>query len=814
MANDLEVIQSRVDAPQVNIQAPDLSKLGQAATALGAVAQQAFQDVNLIEQRKAGEAQALAGTAKKNLLPGFGAAQREFNKAVADTEARQLARDAKHMMMDAYVAASDPEKFNADTPGKFMEVVQGISQGVFSNARDENRAQVAGAINETADHFAGLMLKDTQKWQNAEMIAMVNEEITETMTAREEAIISGDTAGAASLKVRLDKIMADYSSMSNSVRLQMPELKKKIELADKTNEIIAEYVKASENGTGGTFLIDFMSRRREGLTFAQKEAVATRLNGIKTMQDSMAKQERADVAATLSIGLSEGTTTREEVKTNPIISETQRATLLTAHTKERLAAQKKAEDMRQAQISIMRGEAVEKDQGNLLFDSAVKAQTAANAEALPQTEGTEGAIFSAVASRPSITQEAAMVLGTEGVVPVSGIPGVPMPNSVNKLDKRMSDALTSGDPAQQIDAITAYGMLLDKGVSMVNIQGKALDIAASAIGSMTVDAEENRKNIQITSDRILKSTELERSANQEYFNTVIKANLGVETAFKSATGQTFDPQKNSLMYSLFKQSYESHFVSSGNTEGAQNAAAQDMKLWSKSKYSTKSMKIPPDSLPIAQKGFALENQFLIATQSIINDNAERKAKGLPFVDIAWRTEADTINIESIDEDQRWRKPLKSVTEGTFSLSKMPQVLINGRKTELSLMSGPNVVGPDGKESYVIQYLDPSNNLQPLPDTNPRSVTGSSRFKPMSFEEYAPAAHAEDEDARLGKEWREIRIIELERMKKEADSIEEKLLITQDINEIVKKIKEPTPEELRKLKIDELLIDRGTRKDGE
>ena len=121
MPHELEVIPSRIESPQINVQAPDLTSLGQAAAAIGKVAQGVAQDINLQLQKEAGEKAALEGRAGKLPL-GFGEGQRAFNKAVTDTEARMLANEASHMMQEEFTKASDPETFNGKTPQQFREI--------------------------------------------------------------------------------------------------------------------------------------------------------------------------------------------------------------------------------------------------------------------------------------------------------------------------------------------------------------------------------------------------------------------------------------------------------------------------------------------------------------------------------------------------------------------------------------------------------------------------------------------------------------------------------------------------------------------
>lgn len=296
MAKELQPIDRQILTPTTPI-SPNraFESLGQATGEIAGLVANKLAEVAMQQYGVAGSLDALKGDAPKNLALPVNQATAAYNKAVIDTEARQLVTKAHDMMSEAYTRASDPSKFNAQTPAQFGAELTGIVDGVLENTRPENRAAVQDALAKASGRFRVQMLDDSIKYDNVQMAQSFDRDMAKLMQELDAAQISKDKATEASVWQTIGNTLNDYSIINEQIKNKLPEITKAIKEKTAINAVVANYVEAYGQGKEAEFLNTLATSKPEGLTDQQYIAAQTQVLKLNRQNNQLQTQMQSQM---------------------------------------------------------------------------------------------------------------------------------------------------------------------------------------------------------------------------------------------------------------------------------------------------------------------------------------------------------------------------------------------------------------------------------------------------------------------------------------------------------------------------------------
>jgi hypothetical protein len=743
MARDIQIIDRQIGEPSANLIAPTaFTALGESAANISRVFQNAAQQATNEATRIAAENAALTNNAPKNLGPAVGQASSIYNKAVSETEARQLLLMQRDEALNLYQRLSDPRNFNNETPEIFQEKLQEINSNILQKSRPSNRAAVEAGIQQISNSLSQNMLGNAIKYDNSILLQNLNTEISQLTEQRQTALILGNDDDVKFLDEQIKKTLKDYSIISQQVKDMLPQLESDIVKKQKVDNVIKDFVKAADNKEQAQFMIDFLAKGPgDELSFSEWKQAASEMLKMNQLQASLANAARGEQIATVEQLIeSNEITTFEQIQDYDLLQPIDVIKLNTKLNHQLTTAQKKITNIKEDQINFAlgRGGAIPAARINEYFNAQIQRFQQDNE------------------TIPSLKDMADMVAGV-GPYSITGIEGLAPNRDVPKFNDIITGMLEGNNPVQISDAAAIYYYLtqtLNKPNS-INLSGDALKIAIGASNRMIGNNTLPLEVAATVSNRVLnKDLPIIKEASIKFNKNISK---DIPKKFKKLFDAPAEGFSNNEALGIFRDTYYDAYLSSGSEDDAQQYVEKLMSNWGvDKKYGIKGLvqKNPLNKEFAADDiGYAISNQLMFALQKIVdrnpNINWANKEDGIKNVDEVFNklTEKERVYISFKDKalsptefltttGTTYPTTAAGVTEKIIDLIKSKDFVlkIDGRDRKVFPLSNATTnLSGDGKYTYTFYYLDDYNSLQPVPDAQ----NGFASFTPMRLSEYAP-----------------------------------------------------------------------------
>lgn len=744
MANELKPMQRTISLPSQQVTVGSgINQLAQATSEFNKALTDRLMTASVEEATRQGEQEALAGQAPQDLALPVTKATKAYNDAVTKVELNRTFNTAEQLVNEAFVRHTDPATFTKESPAKFRAELDGIKDGLLKNARPDTHARLTAGLDSMANHMMPRMLQHAVKYDNAKTQEDLKQDLENYQNTRRNLMIAGDADGVAFEDKKINDALENYGIMNQSIKDELPQLKKKIEENKKVDEVVSGLAKSYTDNTTYKYLSD-LAENKQGLPYntweqATKAALALDQKHAKLKNDMNAAQ-----VAEISRKIDNGQITSEEqiLDYQDLTKAQQIAAAKHLDTKQA----KTFEDNQKvivAQKNILkgRGTSVPATDRNKMFSNAV-------AEFEERT--------GRVATLADMEQ---IVLGTNEFA-ASGMTGVAMGANVPAFDSILSQKLTGRDPVLTAQAATVFNHMtrIQANVagrgSAVSVEGKALSVA-NLFNELNNGGTTPEQAAQLAIHTVLDADEpeiKERSErfkrNYEYVNPYTKVRV-LDKKFKEAFGTRPEIFKSDRAYRVFQDTFRAHYLNSNSEEVAFNATKDAMRSWGTSEYFDQGYVgnvVPEKELPITQVGHAFSNQIVSNIQSLINRNKrlreEQPNLGLPVIE--WADKSQELKGNESEDARVLSK---------FLVGAKPRIKIDGHETDVVLIDTPSSrLG--NKIHYNLGVYDKFNVLHTLQDPS-NTVDGVARFMPLELEQWAPEYTKAESDKKLREQAKEL-----------------------------------------------------------
>lgn len=746
---ELGVIERQVATPNVSIGSSNnaLNRMGEATQGLGNLLAGALSDQAVYQSALAGEEAAAQGKAPKKLMMPLNKATAAYNKAVIETEARQLVTEGTSLLSQAYVNASNPATFNAATPAQFDAQSQGIVEGILENTRPENRTMVAQNLAEVVIKAKAQMLGHAIEYDNKNTVDSFKRDQALAMAALDEAYQTGGPEAEAAAKKNIDDIYNNYATINESIRLMMPTLKKELDDRIKENRVIGEFLFASNQGKGEEFISNFATREQPGLTQAEKYAALNKLINLNNQIESAINYTRVvdkqEIINNIDnpLGIS-GITSLDQLESSvkyQTLTPLQQAQVIGhfIHVQNSKSTDQAKINEALKEISNGRAGAVEKSTIDKMFLQVRNEMEQSNGRTLNLVEQ-----FEIVKS---------------------------LQTNVSNFDKLVSNKLLSQDQASTLEAAQLYATAaLQNQDNLIHISGDAAVVAQKLATQINSGSPPTPDFVKNTIDLVLKKTDARISERSTEVNKVWTKN-GVGY-YKDVFGKAPDAFSDNGAYKVFEDTFKNYYVSAATPEEASRLTRDAMREWGADPYFEDDVinQFPPSKeLPMAASTYAVHNQIAIAFDDIaknynrnikVNDKNETR-KPMKF--------ANNVTLpEKLNQVDMLEKPL-GVEKLTLADLEIPLVESNsmmlpvwvevdGVKSQLKLQSCPQTkASPNKGLVYGLMAQDKFGVYQQLRDD--RNNDGLAYVVLQDLNQLVPQLYKKQGDERLIEAYKKAQI---------------------------------------------------------
>jgi hypothetical protein len=738
MAREIKSVDRQVVTPNVPVTSNNaFATVGQATAELGKLVADKLEDQAVYYSGLAGEADALAGTAPKTLIP-FGRAGQAYAKAVATVEARQLSNQGREMILQSYTEMANPATFNPETPAMFNARVTGITQGIVDNTRPENRAAVQAQLEEYATTAKIKMLDSAIDYDNAQTLASFTRDKESLEKQLTEAQLTKNKEQENLIWNQLQETIKDYGIINEQIKIKAPEYLRKLDETRIINEQVADYLAASDQGQGNEFLADFAIRDQPGLTTAQKFDAMGKMIEINNQTEHALNLTRAvdkqKLINDIDNPLSESYVfTEDQVTSRPDfqqLSPLQQQQVLSHFYSVRNGKAKSEAKYAHAykEISLGRGGSVPKGTIDELFE-----MTRDNIESQQ--------------NRPlTLPEQFEIVKGLTTNVPL--------------FDHLIASKLTSYDPVSTLEAGKLYATVtLEDQTNLVNLGGDAAIMAQKMMTYLNGTAVTDDKAVQNIINTVLKKDDANiAERNAEVQRLWAKNGAGY---YKDIFGVKPDAFSDNGAYKVFEQAFVVAYANSATASEAARIAKDSMREWGTDPFfqpDTINQFPPVKELPLSNGTFAITNQIAIGFNAIANrynatintnDKNERRSH-IKF--------ANNITLpEQISQTDLVEKPLVATESGItdpmqaalpyYDTTTQIPVVVDGVESLLKLQPSPQTkASPNRGLVYGLMAKDKFGVYQQLRD--PASPDGLAYIVLNDLDRLVPDLYKEEGNQQL------------------------------------------------------------------
>jgi len=712
-SGEIPTIERQVLTPTVDVRAAQTTAAASAGAELGFLLANKLQDQAVYQSGLAGQLQAEEGRAPKNLPFPLTRATAEYNKAVINTEARNLSSHGSSLITETYAKMSDPAKFNENTPAEFSAAVDGITQGVLDTTRPEARSEVKAYLKEVAERARLKMLDDSIKYDNIKTAAAFNRDLALAQAQRQEAVYSKNQQAIAAANQNIGNLLNDYAIINQQIADQLPDINKKLDDQLKTDEVISDYLQAYRNGNEVQFLDNLTKNKPENLTeveyFAAMQEV---LKFEKTFAATESKYNSEQYAKGHYEIVSGQITSFDQLQQEYGNKVTATAYFALSET---LLSQKQSVDaVYEVERARYYGISEVQKLPNKILNDYYHQKEAQEIERI-NSEQPDNPIV-----RLNIAQRA------ESIVLPAGAP-------IEDFLIDLSVGLKSSSPTVALDALNAY-RILDRNQKAFGDTLKGLDSEANDIGQFVmsvgdVSEAETLSLIKTAQDNINDVSDTTMRARKDRLTKMYTLKDGTNTIqnyYKSTYDVLPTSANNDAHYGTFQQLFDSYFmgVANGSETVALAMTTNALRDWKKSKYGQKDeiMYSPPDILPYAQLGHWMDNQVGEALHGLLIKHQEKET-GLAVP--KWMAELPISN-ETTDQQ---------LMDTDFYPKRT--ALVNGIEREVFVNSTRNTrTSAFPGEVYQFYYLDDFGVKQFINDAN--NPLASANWMARTMDEFVPS----------------------------------------------------------------------------
>lgn len=741
MTKEQNVFQRSILTPAKNVSVGNaFDQLGNAAGNLSTIISRTASDAAIVKSGEQGTLDAIEGKQPKTLALPLTPATRAYNKAVSDTEARHMVNSAQKQIQQALVEHTNPASFTNETPAQFQATLSGIIQGTLDNTRDQNRADVANALEHLEAQASTKMLQHSIAYDNEKTDKEYKQDVTDLVTRRRNAAVAGDEEQVKLIDQTLDKTIEDYGIRSAAIKDAEPEVRKKIETAKEVDKVLTSFTKASSENKSAEWMNDF-AQNKENLPFDVWQKAAKEILTIHSEEKNLTNDLNAQEVSQAKFGIEHGNITNYDQ-----IAEFQNINVAQQYQLQSYLDQTLAKRAKTVGSTLEAQQHIINNQAGLIPAKIKNEMFMGTLHNIEQAKGAPATMLDMAQSMLGLNQ-----------FPVSGLPNTPLGTNVPSYDTWVSSNLTSGDPIKASQAAIAYNDIANirNQPNMIDIKGKALSVATLYNLLQRGDTTPEQAAM-LSMNAVLDPKEPELVRRTERFNKEYNVKK-LDSLFKGVFDVKNQEFKTDAAYDVFKNVFRAHYLDSSSEQAAIDATKHDMRAWGTSFYFPEgfvAQPVPEKELNITHVGFAFDNQIRVGLQNLIDRNQIARSNGVPLDQIEWASKGEAIDVSKLSSEDKVFKPLGvpinrqslGVFQGAVeavgvqgipeSVGRMrPRIKVNGVESEVFLVPGPDARLGD-RLRYTYAYYDKFNNLQYLQDVEnqPASVA---QFSPVGLETWSP-----------------------------------------------------------------------------
>lgn len=741
MTKEQSVFQRSVLTPAKNISVGNaFDQLGNAAGNLSTIISRTASDAAIIKAGEQGSLDAIEGKQPKTLALPLTPATRAYNKAVSDTEARHMVNSAQKQIQEALVKYTDPATFTHETPAQFQATLSGIIQGTLENTREQNKADVQNALEHLEAQSSIKMLQHSIAYDNKKTNAEYEQDVSELITRRRNAAVSGDDEQVKLIDQTLDKTIEDYGIRSAAIKDAEPQVRKKIETAKEVDTVLQSFSKASSENKSAEWMANF-AQNKDNLPFDVWQKAAKEVLVIHSEEKKLTQDLNAQEVSQAKFQIENGSITNYDQ-----IQEFQNINVSQQYQLQSYLDQTLAKRAKTIGSTLDAQQRIINNQPNLIPAKQKNEMFMGTLQNIEQAKQAPATIL-------DMTQS---MLG-QNQFPVSGLPNTPIGSNVPMFDTWLSGDLTSGDPIRASRAAIAYNDIanINNHPNMVAISGKALSVATLYNLLQRGDTTPEQA-ATLAMNAVLDPKEPELVRRTERFNKEYNAKK-LDSLFKEVFDVKNQEFKTDAAYDVFKNVFRAHYLDSSSQQAAVDATKHDMRAWGTSFYFPEgfvAQPVPEKELNITHVGFAFDNQIRVGLQNLIDRNAIARSNGVPLDTIEWANKSEQIDVSKLSDEDKVFKPLgvpinrqslgvfqgavEAVGQQAIPSSvgrARPRIKVNGVESEVFLVPGPDARLGD-RLRYTYAYYDKFNNLQYIQDVE-NQPANVAQFSPVGLETWSP-----------------------------------------------------------------------------
>ncbi len=625
MAKELQPIERQVFTPQVAVKTNQAyATMGEATSELGTLIANTLQDQAVYYSGVAGEQQALEGTAPKTLAPPITKATAAYNKAVLNTEARQLANQGREMIMQTYTELSNPATFNYQTPAEFNARVTGISQGILDNTRPENRALVQAQLDELAVNAKIKMLDNSISYDNAQTENNFNNELFKAQQQLREAVLTKDANQIAAAKLNIGNILDDYAQINQGIMNKLPEITRKLNDQLKTDQVVADYLQAYSQGNASAqqFITDLATRKIEGLTTEEQLTATAEVLKIHAQNQRLTNAYETEVFQGMALKINADQVGSIEQIQQEVGGKLDAADVFRLQSA--WITHNRSKNKANASVGIVLNARKKGPQ-----EVAKLSSTVLN-EAYEQmvAEGVAAYNSSLAPDQPRIN-DLSLTQKMQNIVAPIGAP-------IKDFQIELSYGLKSNNPAVAMDALQAYKYGWENretfGDVLKGLDSEADQIAQFALSTSSKSEVDQMDLIAQAQQNIKDTSDTTREARQKRLDGFYTMNAGVaeiDKYYKASFGVTPGQAQFDASFGAFQRLFDTYFmgVANGDANVAMKMAQAQMRDWGTSKWGEPDdiMYTPIEkAVSFSELGYWLPNQVGLALNKVLKNHEEQK----------------------------------------------------------------------------------------------------------------------------------------------------------------------------------------------